>query len=99
MNMSNYSQYEVAPYSKKLQLSLNTQKRAETILMDAEQAGLTARKTPESLIAAALYIACILEDERRTQGQISQATGVSPHTIQIRYKHLVHNLRIQSASS
>ncbi|MFW9935399.1 MAG: hypothetical protein ACFFDU_07860 [Candidatus Thorarchaeota archaeon] len=99
MNVSNYSQYDIALYRKKLQLSLNTQKRAKAIIMDAQQAGLTARKTPESLIAAALYIACILEDERRTQSQISQATGVSPHTIQIRYKQLVYDLKIQSASS
>ncbi|MFX1577293.1 MAG: hypothetical protein ACFFCF_08960 [Promethearchaeota archaeon] len=99
MNEFNYSQYDIATYSKKLQLSLKTQKRTKTIIMDAQQTGLTTRKTPESLIAAAIYIACILEDERRTQRQISQATGVSPHTIQIRYKQLVHDLKIQSASS
>ena len=96
MSLSNQSQYNISPYVNQLQLSSNTQKRAEAILFDADRAGLTSRKTPESLIAAALYIACILEDERRTQKKIGQVTGVSPQTIQTRYRQLVHELEIRS---
>ncbi len=94
MSLSNQSQYNISPYVNQLQLSSNTQKRAEAILFDVDRAGLTSRKTPESLIAAALYIACILEDERRTQKKIGQVTGVSPQTIQTRYRQLVHELEI-----
>ena len=93
------SEYDLAPYVEELQLSSRTQKCAEAILVDAEQAGLTARKAPESLMAAALYIACILEGERRTQGDISQVIGVAANTIQSRYKQLVQELHIKSKSS
>ena len=96
MSLTNQSQYNISPYVNQLQLSSNTQKRAEAILFDADRVGLTSRKNPESLIAAALYIACILEDERRTQKKIGQVTGVSPQTIQTRYRQLVHELEIRS---
>ncbi|MFW9985363.1 MAG: hypothetical protein ACFFDJ_02240 [Candidatus Odinarchaeota archaeon] len=96
MTFSNQPQHDISSYVNQLQLSPNTKQRAEVILLDADRVGLTSRKAPESLIAAALYIACILEDERRTQKQIGQVTGVSPHTIQTRYRQLVHELEIRS---
>lgn len=97
MTFSNQPNYDISSYVNQLQLSPNTKQRAEVILLDADRAGLTSRKAPESLIAAALYIACILEDERRTQKQIGQVIGVSPHTIQTRYRQLVHELEIRSS--
>ncbi len=96
MTFSNQPQHDISSYVNQLQLSPNTKQRAEVILLDADRVGLTSSKAPESLIAAALYIACILEDERRTQKQIGQVTGVSPHTIQTRYRQLVHELEIRS---
>jgi transcription initiation factor TFIIB len=96
MALPKQTQYDITSFINQLQLSPNTQKRAEVILHDVERAGLSSRKAPESLIAAALYIACILEDERRTQKKISQVTGVSPSTIQTRYRQLVHELEIRS---
>jgi transcription initiation factor TFIIB len=96
MIMSNSSGVDITSYVSQLELSSKTQKRAESILVDAEKAGLTSRKAPESLVAAALYIAGILEGERRTQEKIGQVTGVSPQTIQTRYKELVHELKIRS---
>lgn len=93
---SEQSWFNVTPYINLLDLSSKTQKRAEAILTEANRAGLSVRKTPESLIAAALYVACILEEERRTQKQISQVTGVSLTTIQVRYRELVHKLDIRS---
>ena len=99
MNGLKISGYDLSPFVDELQLSSRTQKRAEAILVGAAQAGLTARKAPESLMAAALYIACILEGERRTQGDISQVIGVSANTIQSRYKQLVQELHIKSKSS
>ncbi|MFX1318141.1 MAG: hypothetical protein ACFE9O_03250 [Promethearchaeota archaeon] len=97
MNSPEISEYDLAPYIDELRLSSKTRERAQLILIDAEQAGLTVRKAPESLMAAALYIACILENERRTQEAIGQATGVSASTIQTGYKQLVRGLSIQSS--
>jgi transcription initiation factor TFIIB len=96
VNVVKIFDYDLSSYVDELKLSAETRKRAEAILVDAVQAGLTSRMAPESLIAAALYIACILGDERRTQEQIGQVTRVSTHTIQTRYRQLVHALQIQS---
>ncbi len=98
MKSPRISKYDLSPYVGELELSSRTRVRAAAILVDAEQAGLTARKAPESLMAAALYIACILEGERRTQGDISQVIGVAANTIQSRYKQLVQELHIKSKS-
>jgi transcription initiation factor TFIIB len=88
--------YDLSRFIHQLELSSSTQDRAEAILIAAEQAGLTSRRTPAGLMAAALYIASILEGERRTQQAIGQVIGVSAATIQTRYRELVHRLDIRS---
>jgi transcription initiation factor TFIIB len=95
MKISNPFEYDLAPYINQLELSPTTQERAEALLVTAEQAGLTLRRTRAGLIAAVLYIAGILEGERRTQKAIGQVTGVSPQTIQTRYRQLVQVLDIR----
>jgi transcription initiation factor TFIIB len=89
--------FDVASYVSQLHLSPKTQKRAEKIISKAEQASLTSGKSPSTLVAAAIYIASIVEDERRSQSEISQVTGVSVTTIQIRYKELVRKLNIRKS--
>lgn len=96
METSFESAYNLAPFVNQLELSPKTQKRAQAILVAAERTSLTARKAPASLMAAALYIAGILEGERRTQLMIGRVTGVSTTTIQTRYRELVHGLDIRS---
>jgi transcription initiation factor TFIIB len=92
------SEYDIT-YIDALNLSSKTQERAKTILVEAVHTGVTARKRSASLIAAALYIACILEGERRTQHTIGQVTGVSVHTIHARYQELVGVLAIRRGES
>lgn len=94
---SNKRALDIASCVSQLQLSSKTQKRAEKIISEAHQANLTLRKSPDTLVAAALYIASILEEERRSQSEISKVTGVSLSTIQIRYKELVRKLNIRRA--
>ena len=96
METSVESIFNLTPFINQLKLSPKTQKRAKAILVAAERTGLTARKAPASLMAAALYIAGILERERRTQQLIGQVTGVSATTIQTRYRELVHALNLRS---
>jgi transcription initiation factor TFIIB len=86
----------LSAFVNQLVLSSKTQERAQMILNAAEQTGLTTRMAPKSLIAAALYIAGILEEERRTQKAIGQVVGVSASTIQKQYRELVHGLGIRS---
>lgn len=77
-----------------LGLSGNVLKRAAEILRRAKEKGITAGKDPAGLAAAAIYIASLLEDERRTQKEIAQVSGVTEVTVRNRYKELVRELGI-----
>ncbi|TXT54790.1 MAG: Transcription initiation factor IIB [Candidatus Thorarchaeota archaeon] len=71
-----------------------TIRRATDIIEDARQKGITVGKDPGGIAAAALYIAGIIEDDRRTQREIAQASNVTEVTVRNRYKELVKNLQI-----
>jgi transcription initiation factor TFIIB len=47
------------------------------------------------LAAAALYIACVMNDEKRTQKMIADAAGVTEVTIRNRYKSLKEALDLK----
>jgi transcription initiation factor TFIIB len=47
------------------------------------------------LAAAALYIACLQNDEKKTQKDIAEAAGVTEVTVRNRYKSLKTELRIE----
>ncbi|MCS7363924.1 MAG: transcription initiation factor IIB [archaeon GB-1867-035] len=81
-----------------LGLSGKVQGRAVEILRAAKVAQLTAGKDPSGLAAASLYIATLLENERRTQKEIANAAKVTEVTIRNRYKDLVRKLNIKLPS-
>jgi transcription initiation factor TFIIB len=71
-----------------------TQRKAVEILIKAEKLKTTAGKDPMGLAAAALYIACKMNDEKFTQKKISDAAEVTEVTIRNRYKTLKEELNI-----
>lgn len=71
-----------------------TQQKAIEILREATKAKKTAGKDPMGLAAAALYIACHMCDEKRTQKNIADAAGVTEVTIRNRYKGLKEALNL-----
>ena len=87
----------ISPYAAKLHLSPQTQTRAREIITRAETAGLTTGKKPEAIIAAALYIAGILEDDLHTLSEVAKATGVAPNTVQKHKTHIVRELGIRKS--
>ncbi len=78
-----------------LGLSGATVKTAIEIIERAKNAGVTAGKDPAGIAAAAVYIAALLNDERRTQKEVATAAGVTEVTVRNRYKEL---LRVISAT-
>ena len=78
-----------------LVLSELTQRKAAMMLSLAREKGITVGKDPTGLAAAALYIAAILEGERRTQRAIAKVAHVTEVTIRNRYKELVKELNIR----
>jgi len=81
-----------------LKLSGKTRARAVKILEAARSKKRVSVKrllagTPLGRVAGAIYIAGILEDEKRTQNQIAAATNISPITIRNRYKAFLLHLK------
>jgi transcription initiation factor TFIIB len=85
----------VLRFSNELKLSAKVTSRAIELLENAKDAGITTGKVPTGLAATALYIAGILEDERRTQQEISRVGQVTEVTVRNRYKEFVENLEIE----
>jgi transcription initiation factor TFIIB len=80
--------------SSDLALEGKTVQTAIGIINNARAKGLTAGKDPGGLAAAALYIAGIIENDRRTQREIAEASNVTEVTVRNRYKDLAINLQI-----
>lgn len=85
----------VPRFAGKLQLSGEVQAQARQILKDAREKDLLSGKGPTGLAAAALYIAAVLEGEKRTQREVADVVGVTEVTIRNRYKELAEKLGLE----
>jgi transcription initiation factor TFIIB len=85
----------VSRIASKAGLTERTKRRAVDILKRAIESRTSAGKDPMGLAAAALYVACVLEGENKTQKDIAEAAGVTEVTIRNRYKGLKTALKIQ----
>jgi transcription initiation factor TFIIB len=74
-----------------------TVRTALSIIDQAKEKGITDGKAPGGLAAAALYIAGIMEDDRRTQREIAETANVTEVTVRNRYKDIVKRLGISIA--
>ncbi|MHA1653938.1 MAG: transcription initiation factor IIB [Candidatus Thorarchaeota archaeon] len=80
--------------SADLGLDGRTVQKAMEIINMARERGITAGKDPGGLAAAALYIAGIITNDRRTQREIAEASNVTEVTVRNRYKDLANSLKI-----
>src|SRR5579883_681873 len=84
----------ISRIASKAGLSEKTKRRALDILKRAEETRTSAGKDPMGLAAAALYVACVMENENKTQKDVAEAAGVTEVTIRNRYKGLKSALKI-----
>jgi len=84
----------VSRFCSKLNLSSDVQAKTNKILKKATNKELTSGRGPTGLAAAALYIASVLCDERRTQREVAEIAGVTEVTIRNRYKEITKALDI-----
>lgn len=84
----------ISRFSADLKLTGATARKAIDLVTNAKKEGLTAGKDPTGLAAAAIYIAGIIEGERRTQREIAETATVTEVTVRNRYKELVRKLDI-----
>ena len=76
----------VPRFCSMLGLSDRVQAKAVEILKKAKRHDITSGKGPTGVAAAAIYIACVLGGEKRTQREIADAIGVTEVTIRNRFK-------------
>jgi transcription initiation factor TFIIB len=85
----------VPRFGSLLNLSERVQVRAVEILDEAGNQDIISGKGPIGVAAAALYIAAVLEGEKKTQREVADAIGVTEVTIRNRYKEMVETLGIK----
>jgi len=77
-----------------LGLSGSIEATAKDILRKIRDTGIGAGKDPAGIAAAAVYIACLLNNEKKTQKEIANVAGVTEVTVRNRYKEIVKALRL-----
>ena len=82
-------------FTSALKLSAETQSRAVEILELAEKSELTSGRGPTGIAAASLYVAALLNNEKRTQREVADIAGVTEVTIRNRYKELFKKLKLK----
>ena len=86
----------IARFSSALKLTPETQSRSVQILEKATKAELTSGRGPTGIAAASLYVAALLNNEKRTQREVADIAGVTEVTIRNRYKELLRELDLKS---
>ena len=85
----------ISKIAERTGISGKTQGLAIHILRQARKKRASAGKDPMGLAAAALYIACLQSDEKKTQKDIAEAAGVTEVTVRNRYKTLKRQLNLE----
>lgn len=86
-------------FASALKLSAETQSKAVDILEQAENSELTSGRGPTGIAAAALYVAALINNEKRTQREVADIAGVTEVTIRNRYKELLKKLKLKDKIS
>jgi transcription initiation factor TFIIB len=85
----------ISKIAERTGISGKTQGVAIAILREARKRRAAAGKDPMGLAAAALYIACLQNNEKKTQKDIAEAAGVTEVTVRNRYKTLKKQLNLE----
>jgi transcription initiation factor TFIIB len=81
--------------ASKAGLSERVQRRAVELLRKASEMRISTGQEPMGMAAAALYIACVLENERRTQKELAEVAGVTEITVRKHTRELNTALGIE----
>lgn len=84
----------VSKIATKVGTRIQTERRAIQILEEAKKKGIVTGKDPMGLAAAALYVACVYEGEKKTQKEIAEVANVTEVTVRNRYKGLKDELKL-----
>ena len=82
-------------FASALRLNAETQSKAVDILEEAQECELTSGRGPTGIAAASLYIAALINNEKRTQREVADVAGGTEVTIRNRYKELLRELDLK----
>jgi transcription initiation factor TFIIB len=82
-------------FASVLKLNPKTQNEALKILRKAEGSELTSGRGPAGIAAAGLYVAALLNNEKKTQREVADVAGITEVTIRNRYKELLDKLGLE----
>ena len=85
----------ISRFSSILHLSPKAQNHALKILKKADISELTSGRGPAGIAAASLYVAALMNDEKKTQREVADVAGITEVTIRNRYKELIERLGIE----
>lgn len=85
----------VPRFCSMLGLSDRVQAKSIEILRKAKKHEIVSGKGPTGVAAAAIYIACVLIGEKRTQREVADICGITEVTIRNRYKEMVEKMGIE----
>ncbi len=85
----------VSRFCAKLNLEKPVEEQARKIIKKALERDITSGRGPTGIAASAIYIAAILCDDRKTQKDVAEATGVTEVTLRVRYKEIARELGIK----
>ncbi len=85
----------ISRFSSILHLSPKAQNEALKILKKADVSELTSGRGPAGIAAAALYVAALMNNEKKTQREVADVAGITEVTIRNRYKELIDRLGIE----
>ena len=84
----------ISKIAERINVSGKTQGLAISYIRQAKALKVAAGKDPLGLAAAALYLACMISGEKKTQKDIAQAANVTEVTVRNRYKNLRRQLKL-----
>jgi transcription initiation factor TFIIB len=85
----------ISRFASILHLSPKAQNEALKILKKADITELTSGRGPAGVAAAALYVAALINDEKKTQREVADVAGITEVTIRNRYKELIDQLDLE----
>lgn len=85
----------ISRFSSILHLSPKSQNGALKILRKADISELTSGRGPAGIAAAALYVAALINNEKKTQREVADVAGITEVTIRNRYKELIEKMGIE----
>ena len=85
----------ISRFSSILHLAPKSQNGAIKILKRADISELTSGRGPAGIAAAALYVAALMNNEKKTQREVADVAGITEVTIRNRYKELIERLKLE----